>query len=382
SSVDVTWHQKLGDGGDDYPVLAQCEGNTVYLVHKCDGSDTYSNTDHGTQAVHTPEYHHYTAPTETEDGNIEHWHCTTCGHNFEDEECTVEITGSVVLLHTTQLNDEIWYTSSTGQVVESYSQDFGDCNIISNTYENGIGIIKFDNAVTSIGRYAFYGCSSLTSINIPAAVTSIGLLAFSECHSLTSVNIPASVTSIESTAFEGCCSLISVTLNSNAIVSKTYSSNNSIEDIFGSQVTQYIIGTSVTSIGNSAFCDCKGLTSVTIPSSVTSIGEYAFRFCRGLTSVTFDGYRCENAIGSDAFFSVGSNVPATLTLPIEWAGPRPDDNGNWYRGRFSTVKYLTEEERVLGEMGEPCDDCPSVEVTKGTKTVKLYNPESVKFKKE
>ena len=36
----------------------------------------------------------------------------------------------------------------------------------------------------------------------------------------------------------------------------------------------------------------------------------------------------------------------------------------------------------LGEMGVPCEDCPSVEVTKGTKTVKLYNPESVKFKKE
>lgn len=36
----------------------------------------------------------------------------------------------------------------------------------------------------------------------------------------------------------------------------------------------------------------------------------------------------------------------------------------------------------LGEMGEPCDDCPSIEVTKGDKTVKLYNPESVTFKKE
>ena len=37
---------------------------------------------------------------------------------------------------------------------------------------------------------------------------------------------------------------------------------------------------------------------------------------------------------------------------------------------------------ILGDMGEPCEDCPSVEVTKGDKTVKLYNPKSVKFKKE
>ena len=37
---------------------------------------------------------------------------------------------------------------------------------------------------------------------------------------------------------------------------------------------------------------------------------------------------------------------------------------------------------ALGEMGEPCEDCPSIEVTKGDKTVKLYNPEKVEFKKE
>ena len=450
SSVDVTWHQKLGDGGDDYPVLAQCEGNTVYLVHLCDGSDTYSNADHGTQAVHTPEYHPYTAPTETEDGNIKHWHCTTCGHNFEDEECTAEITGSVVLLHTTQLNNEIWYTSSTGQVVEPFSHGFGGCNIISNTYENGMGIIKFDNdvtsfgganflecssltfinipasvtsigeqvffrcssltflnipaSVTSIGRYAFYDCSSLTSINIPAAVTSIegyafcvcssltsvnipaavtsiGEHAFRGCSSLTSVNIPAAVTSIGENAFHGCSSLTSIILNSNAIASGV---SGTIYDIFfDSQVTQCIIGLSVTSIGTKFFYECSNLTSINIPSTVTSIGESAFNGCSSLTSVTFDGWHCDNAIGYNAFYQVGYSVPVTLTLPIEWAGPRPDDNGNWYRGRFSTVKYLTEEERVLGEMGVPCEDCPAVEVTdQNGKTIKLYNPKSVTFKKE
>ena len=43
---------------------------------------------------------------------------------------------------------------------------------------------------------------------------------------------------------------------------------------------------SVSSIGYTAFQNCKYLTSVTIPNSVTSIGEYAFSGCSSLTSIT------------------------------------------------------------------------------------------------
>ena len=47
-----------------------------------------------------------------------------------------------------------------------------------------------------------------------------------------------------------------------------------------------IEGKAVTSIGETAFYYCKGLTRVTIPDSVTSIGEAAFYYCKGLTSIT------------------------------------------------------------------------------------------------
>ena len=126
--------------------------------------------------------------------------------------------------------------------------------------------------VTSIGNYAFYRCSSLTSVDIPDGVTSIGNGAFEICHSLTSITIPDSVTSIGNSAFDSCDSLTSVT-----------------------------IPDSVTSIGDSAFEFCYSLNSITIPDSVTSIGNGAFYRCTGLTSVAFMGKEPPSNFSSDSF---------------------------------------------------------------------------------
>ena len=66
------------------------------------------------------------------------------------------------------------------------------------------------DSVTSIGSYAFSGCSGLTSVSIGSGVTSIGDYAFYNCRGLTSVTIPAGVTSIGDSAFDGCSELTSV----------------------------------------------------------------------------------------------------------------------------------------------------------------------------
>ena len=161
-------------------------------------------------------------------------------------------------------DNEIWYTSTDGEiVVPNASASFG-ANIVSNEWDEstGKGVITFDGDVTSIGPYAFVNKSSLTSIILPESVTSIGDWAFLDCSSLTSIIIPESVTSI----------------------------------------------------GEGAFTKCSSLTSITIPESVTSIGEVAFLGCLSLKSVYCKPTTPPNG-GSIMFYSNASGrkiyVPAS-----------------------------------------------------------------------
>ncbi len=186
--------------------------------------------------------------------------------------------------------------------------------------------ITIPASVTSIGEDAFYYCTSLQNITVSDGntayasyegilynkalteiiqvptgikgtvaifdgVTRIPDYAFTGCGFLTSVILPASVTSIGTGAFDSCGVLESITVSdSNAV----YASRDGI--LYNKALTEIIqvpmaikggitIPDTVTSIGASAFSNCRSLTSVTIGYGVTSIEDGAFRDCSNLTSI-------------------------------------------------------------------------------------------------
>ncbi len=156
---------------------------------------------------------------------------------------------------TWDLTDGVLTISGTGKMTDFSYPDYGPWY----SSRSSIKTLNISDGVTSIGNYAFYNCSALTSVTIPNSVTSIGKSAFADCSSLTSVTIGNSVTSIGDYAFEGCSGLTSMT-----------------------------IPNSVTSIGDWAFDGCSGLTSITIPKSVTSIGDVPFLLCSNLKTIDID----------------------------------------------------------------------------------------------
>ena len=137
-----------------------------------------------------------------------------------------------------------------------------------------------DYNVTSIGEYAFYNCSELTSIQLPNSVTSIGHHAFHYCRGLKSITIPSFVKSI----------------------------------------------------GDRAFDYCDVLSSITIPNSVKSIGEYAFEGCSKLISIISK---------IEVPFPINENVFTNYSRPVLTV---PSGTASAYRSTAGWNNFINIEE--------------------------------------
>lgn len=128
--------------------------------------------------------------------------------------------------------------------------------------------VDIPSSVTNVGGYAFSNCSNLMSVTLGNGITSIGASAFEYCSSLTSVDVPNSVTNINEYVFNNCYGLKSASIDSRVI------GDNMFQNC--SNLTSVTLGDNVVSVGESAFYNCSSLTSVKIPNSVTTIGPDAF----------------------------------------------------------------------------------------------------------
>ena len=132
-------------------------------------------------------------------------------------------------------------------------------------------LFRSPNTVTSIGNYAFYGCTSLSELNIGEGVTTIGEYAFWNCPNLATVHFNAT--------------------NCTQMYTKINTNYNSVFNIGTSNdgatpIVTLTIGDYVTRIPDYAFRNSTNMSIITIPNSTTSIGQYSFAGCSSITSIS------------------------------------------------------------------------------------------------
>lgn len=156
--------------------------------------------------------------------------------------------------------------------------------VLTNTTQLSSGVkLLIDSSVNQIGNYAFYGCETLTSVELTRGITTIKASAFANCVNLANVHIPDSVTAIDEYAFNGCTSLASIHIP------------NSVTEIYAfafegcTSLTDVTISEGVVEIHSNAFNDCTSLKSIVIPTSVTTIWMWAFGGCKSLKDVYYRG---------------------------------------------------------------------------------------------
>ena len=270
-----------------------------------------------------------------------------------------------------QPNTVIYYTTTDGMTV---TPDFGEyLYVISNVYENGKGIIAFDDELTSIKDFAFLDCTNLSSISLPMSVKSIGEESFKNCYNLTSINLPASIERIGVCAFFNCTHLVNIILPNGltSISNETFCGCSGLSSIS--------IPNSVTSIGDSAFSGCHSLTNIVLPKGLTTIGERAFSYCtnltsielpNGLTNLVSDLFRgCSNLvsvtipssvtiIGDEVFFEC-SNL-SSISLPT---GLTSIGNGAFYACNSLTDITIPETiSRIWWGAFEDCSTLSSITI--------------------
>lgn len=350
------------------------------------------------------------------------------------------------------------YNGSGGSVVIPD----GVTSIGSGAFQHCVNVnkITIPNTVKSIENYAFQFCNNLNTINIPSSVISIGSNAFEKCTSLTNIIIPDSVTKIDRWTFESCTGLTSITIPSSVTnigedifvectnltsinvdsgnnkysseagilfnkdktelikypvgnKNRSYTIPDSVKSIGikaleSTELNSITIPSTVTSIGDYAFCSCHNLTNISLPKNLTKLGNAAFINCTNLTSmsipegITNIGYQefggCTNlnnitiptavtSIGNDAFADCAKltnlTIPSTVTIigvdafeRTPWLNNYPNDFvivGNnilvKYKGNQDNVVIPYNVTAIAGNTFYDCTSLTNVTIPKNVKNI-------------
>ncbi len=277
-----------------------------------------------------------------------HTATVTYGGLEADGYATAEYTGSITVPAIVEYENDTYNVTLIGE------HAFQNCT--------GLTAVTFPDNITEINKYAFYNCSKITNLVLPYNTYYIHSYAFSSCTGLKTLELPYKIQAIDNSAFENCSALTAITSLSPAPSALGYSPFNGVSKSIPVTVQESSLN---------AYQDDSwgGFTNFVTNTDLDAAKTNA----KSAINEALGSYSSVNYIGSLAL-GFCQRIEASTTI----------DNVNSLRteGVYAVTYSIKTYQATFGEMGEPCTDCPTVEVTKGAKKVTLYNPEKVEFKKE
>lgn len=257
--------------------------------------------------------------------------------------------------------------TGTGKMADAYNEN----GVPWHNVCTQITQVNVTAGVTSIGDYAFYGCSNLATVTLPEGITSIGQQAFRGCEGLTAIRIPSSVQTIGRYAFFKCFNLATVENLENSKITKIEEYTFATQYRYPTRLTSIAFPENLSEIGENAFYGA-GLAKIKFPEKVTSIGSNAFRNCTNLTTV--EGF--ENLKLSTVSNHIFGDCKALSSIKI------PDTVTTIETGAFSGCKSLTTiaiPEKVTSIEGSVFNDCENLTSVEGFDKLKISSIGSYTF---
>ena len=199
-------------------------------------------------------------------------------------------------------------------VTEIAHSAFGNCRSFT-------GALTLHDALTTIGGYAFYGCSNISELTIGEGVATIGEYAFWKCPALATVHFNATnctsmVTNSQYSVFNsgtsngGATPIVTLSLGNNVTRIPDYAFRNST-----SMTSVISIPNVTTTIGQYAFYGSRS-PELTIGEGVATIGEYAFWNCPALATVHFNATNCTSMVTNSQYSVFNSGTSNGGATPI------------------------------------------------------------------
>ncbi len=270
------------------------------------------------------------------------------------------------------LSAGLWANKITYTATEALPINDNTFNIVPSSHtwseQTQKGEITFNPDVQHIFVNAFKG-SKLISMTLPGTITTIHGNVFQDCSNLTSITFEGVVPIFDEAAFNGTAQA-PVTLNLPEEWNYAAAPTDNQTAWHGGYFNSNIYSTQESTDKQAALDAINGAMG----------GHPESAYLQSLVAehvTNINNATNRKTINENRQAAINKLTPIVAIYPIAF---NEGDAAGYARGKAEGIEEGKAE--ALGEMGEPCEDCPAVEVTKGTKTVKLYNPEKVEFKKE